>query len=159
MSRRHFGIFAAVIGLVLVVGLMAGPALAKGGAKQAPVNDKHNITDPYTNPTVWLNTMKSTRVAELFKTPGGLNGHVQQVQQEIDRLISERNQRAKLEGQNGADLVKYTHALSELRNALISSAGNAKFDFPKFGIRFAPLGSDLYLERVNGKLKVDGRPA
>jgi hypothetical protein len=82
---------------------------------------------------------------------------VQQIQGEINRLISDRNQRQKLSGKSGAETVEYTTALDSLRQALISSAKGATFDFPKFGLKLAPLASDLYLERTNGKVKVDGK--
>ncbi len=138
----------------------AAPATAiqrKGKDRQAPVDDRHSISDPYINPTRWLETLKRERVADLFRTPGGLDGHVQQIQIEINRLISDRNRR-KLEGQTGEEVMQYTTALNTLRTSLIASAKAAEFDFDKFGITFAPLGSDLYLECSDGQLKVDGKP-
>ncbi|AFY80814.1 hypothetical protein [Oscillatoria acuminata] len=129
----------------------------KGKDKQAQVDDRHNISDPYIEPTRWLETLKRERVADLFRTPGGLDGHVQQIQIEVNRMISDRNRR-KLEGQTGEEVVQYTTALNTLRQSLIASAKAAEFDFAKFGITFAPLGSDLYLECTNGQVKVDGKP-
>ncbi len=129
----------------------------KGKDRQAQVDDRHNISDPYIEPTRWLETLKRERVADLFLTPGGLDGHVQQIQMEINRLISDRNRR-KLEGQTGEEVTQYTTALNTLRNSLIASAKAAEFDFAKFGITFAPLGSDLYLECDQGQVKVDGKP-
>lgn len=129
----------------------------KGKDRHAPVDDRHNITDPYINPDRWLETLKRERVADLFRTPGGLDGHVKQIQGEINRLIGDRNKR-KLEGQTGDEVMQYTTAIEQLRAALISSTKAATFDFAKIGIQFAPLGSDLYLERDGGKVKVDGRP-
>ncbi len=129
----------------------------KGKDRQAQVDDRHNISDPYIEPTRWLETLKRERVADLFRTPGGLDGHVQQIQIEINRLISERNRR-KLEGQTGEEVGQYTTALNTLRKSLIASAKAAEFDFAKFGITFAPLGSDLYLECDQGQVKVDGKP-
>ncbi|MEB3826365.1 hypothetical protein [Phormidium sp. CCY1219] len=128
-----------------------------GGGRHAPVDDRHNITDPYLEPARWLETLKRERVADLFRTAGGLDGHVQQIQGEINRLISDRNQQQKLSGKTGEETVEYTTALDSLRQALISSAKGATFDFPKFGLTLTPLASDLYLERTNGKLKVDGK--
>lgn len=129
----------------------------KGKDRQAQIDDRHNISDPYIDPTRWLETLKRERVADLFRTPGGLDGHVQQIQMEVNRLISDRNRR-KLEGQTGEEVTQYTTALNTLRNALIASAKAAEFDFAKFGITFAPLGSDLYLECDQGQVKVDGKP-
>jgi hypothetical protein len=129
----------------------------KGKERQAQVDDRHHISDPYIEPTRWLETLKRERVADLFRTPGGLDGHVQQIQMEVNRLISDRNRR-KLEGQTGEQVTQYTTALNTLRNSLIASAKAAEFDFAKFGITFAPLGSDLYLECDQGQVKVDGKP-
>jgi hypothetical protein len=129
----------------------------KGKDRQAQIDDRHNISDPYIEPTRWLETLKQERIADLFRTPGGLDGHVQQIQMEVNRLISDRNRR-KLEGQTGEEVTQYTTALNTLRNALIASAKAAEFDFAKFGITFAPLGSDLYLECDQGQVKVDGKP-
>ncbi|MCT7975576.1 hypothetical protein [Laspinema olomoucense] len=140
----------------------AAPATAiqrkgKGKDRHAQVDDRHSISDPYIDPTRWLETLKRERVSDLFRTPGGLDGHVQQIQIEINRLISDRNRR-KLEGQTGAEVVQYTTALNTLRNSLIASAKAAEFDFAKFGVTFAPLASDLYLECDQGQVKVDGKP-
>lgn len=129
----------------------------KGKDRQAQVDDRHNISTHHIEPTRWLETLKRERVADLFLTPGGLDGHVQQIQIEINRLISDRNRR-KLEGQTGEEVVQYTTALNTLRQSLIASAKAAEFDFAKFGITFAPLGSDLYLECSNGQVQVDGKP-
>ncbi|MCT7954475.1 hypothetical protein [Laspinema palackyanum] len=142
----------------LTVNAAAETALQrKGKDRHAPVDDRHSISDPYIEPTRWLETLKRERVADLFRTPGGFDGHVEQIQIEINRLISERNRR-KLEGQSGEEVVQYTTALNTLRNSLIASAQSAEFDFAKFGITFAPLGSDLYLECTDGQVKVDGKP-
>ena len=122
-----------------------------GKQKRTIVDDRHNITHPHKNATRWLNTMKSKRVAELFRTSGGLPGHITQVQQEINRVNSELN------GKSGNEVTAYIAALKQIRAAIITSAKGAPFDFNKFGIKFSPLGSDLYLERHNGQLLVDGR--
>lgn len=129
----------------------------RGKDRHAQVDDRHNISDPYIDPDRWLETLKRERVADLFRTPQGLDGHVEQIQGEINRLISDRNRKQKLEGQSGDSVTAYTNALNALRNASIESAKAAQFDFEKFGIKFHPLASDLYLERSNGKLKVDGK--
>ena len=96
--------------------------------------------------------MKQKRVAELFRTPQGLPGHVQQIQNEINRVKNNLN------GKTGIEVSEYTAALKSLKNAIIASSKGAKFDFNKFGIQFSPLESDLYLARQNGRLLVDGRP-
>jgi hypothetical protein len=130
-----------------------------GKDRHQATDDRHNVTDPYIDAAVWTKTITSKRVNELFKTSGGLAGHVTAIQLEVNRLNSDRNRAAKLEGTSGATVVSYINAIKTVRNALVASAKNAKFDFAKFGVKFAPLGSDLYLERVGGKLKVDGKLA
>ena len=129
----------------------------KDNDRQAQVDDRPSISDPDIDPTRWLETLKRERVEDLFLTPGGLEVHVEQIQLEINRLISERNRR-QLEGQTGEEVVQYTTALNTLRESLIASAQTTEFDFAKFGITFAPLGSDLYLECDQGQVKVDGQP-
>jgi hypothetical protein len=119
-------------------------------------DDRHHITDPYADMPRWVLTMKRTRIAELFRGAPGLPGHVIQVQQEIGRLISARNQR-ELEGMDGGDVTVLIEGLGEVRDALIAAAAHAGFDFDKFGITFSPLQSDLYLERRGGRLYVDGK--
>ena len=42
-----------------------------GGDRHHPPDDRHQITDPYLNIDQWALTMKKTRIAELFLTPGG----------------------------------------------------------------------------------------
>ncbi len=54
------------------------------------------ISSQLANPTVkpgrWLETMKRTRVKELFLTQQGSPGHVWQIQQEINRLTNGINE-------------------------------------------------------------------
>lgn len=118
------------------------------------IDDRHNITRPSIDVNRWLNTMKGTRVRELFYTRGGLPGHVQQIQQEINSVRDAARQTTDATSYND-----YSNALKVLRHSLISSAKDANFDFGKTGILFSPLASDLYLERRGGKLYVDGKPA
>lgn len=120
--------------------------------RKNPVDNRHKISDPQKNATRWLNTMKKTRVAELFKTKNGLRGHAQQIEQEIARV--NRN----LNGKKGKEVNLYKHSLRSVKRSIVSSALGAKFDFNKFGIKFTPLESDLFLERRGGKLFVNGQP-
>jgi hypothetical protein len=128
----------------------------QGKDLQDQTGDRHPIRNLDLEPADWLETLKRGPVADLFRTPGELNGHLQQIQREVNRLISEHNRR-NLEGQPEEDLLQYTTVLNTLRNALIAHAKMADFDFEKLGITFAPLGSDLYLERTEGLVKVDGK--
>lgn len=119
-------------------------------------SDRHNIVSPKKNPNRWLRTMKRTRVAELFKTSRGLNGHRIQIQQEINRF----------KGYNPSNLNRWSrgvNTLKELKLSLISSARNARFDFDRISFDFSDnkLGgtvSDLHLKRKNGVLYVNGKP-
>ncbi len=156
MSSTNFLAAASAVVLATLVGTsitLTPAAYAKGGPKQTPVDNRHNISDPHKDATRWLNTMKQTRVAELFRTSQGLPGHVQQIQNEINRVKNNLN------GKTGKEVTEYTAALKALRNAIVASSKGATFDFNKFEIQFSPLGSDLYLARQNNRLQVDGRPA
>ncbi|QLE45845.1 hypothetical protein FD723_37040 (plasmid) [Nostoc sp. C052] len=155
MSYSNFSRTTSAIVLATLVGIsmtLAPSAYAKRGAKKTQVDDRHNITHPHESATRWLNTMKQTRVAELFGTKKGLVGHVQQIQNEINRVNKNLN------GKKGQEVTEYITALKSLRTSIIASAKGAKFDFNKFDIQFSPLGSDLSLARQTGKLSVDGRP-
>lgn len=59
------------------------------------VDDKHHIRDPLENDSAddvstWANTLKKTRIKELFLSLEGLKGHVQQLQNELNRTTPER---------------------------------------------------------------------
>ena len=60
--------------------------------------------------------MKQTGVAELFRTEQGLPGHVQQIQNEINRVKNNLN------GKTGKEVTEYTAALKSLRNAIVASS-------------------------------------
>ena len=133
--------------------------MSVGKERHQATDDRHAVTDPYIDAAIWTKTITSKRVNDLFKTAPGLAGHVTAIQVEVNRLISDRNRAAKLEGTTGDVVVSYIAAIATVRKALIASAKKATFDFAKFPVKFAPLGSDLYLERAGGKLKVDGKAA
>lgn len=155
MSRTNLLAATSAVVLATLVGTsitFTDATYAKGGSKQTQVDNRHNITNPHQDATRWLNTMKRTRVAELFRTEQGLPGHVQQIQNEINRVKNNLN------GKTGKEVTEYTAALKSLKNSIVASSKGAKFNFNKFGIQFSPLESDLYLARQNGKLLVDGRP-
>ena len=98
--------------------------------------------------------MKKTRVKELFLTGPGLPGHATAIQNEVSRLISDKNIRGKMEGKTGDEVQAYIEAVEDVRGALIKSARAADFDFEKFSIEFQPLTSDLWLGQKDGKLHV-----
>ena len=75
-----------------------------------------------------------------------------QVQQEIKRVTSDRNRR-NMEGMDGGQVTQLIAGLREVRDALVSAAEAAAFDFAKFKIEFDGLVSDLYLSKTGGKLK------
>ena len=118
--------------------------------------NRHNIANPRNKPNRWLRTMKRTRVAELFRTRPGLPGHVQAIQNEINRF----------NGYNPEKLNRWSrgvNVLKELKLSLISSAKGARFDFDRISFdfsnkKFGGAVSDLHLKRKNGILYVNGRP-
>ena len=118
------------------------------------VDDRHNITAPSIDIDRWLETIKRTRASDLFRTPGGLNGHLQQIQQEVDRV-----KKTARETSDATLYNRYVNALKTVRHSLISSAKNANFDFERIELELDPLTSNLSLERRDGRLYVDGRKA
>lgn len=58
-------------------------------------DDIHHIRNPYgsmEDMAIYANTLAKTRIPDLFRTRRGLAGHVQQIQQEINRLSATRGQ-------------------------------------------------------------------
>ena len=121
-------------------------------------DDRHAITDPYADPNRWAESVKKGRINDLFLTPGGLPGHVTQVQQEIKRMTSDRNVLQKMEGKTGAEVAPLLTAVEAVKSSLVSAATAATFDFAKISIDFGTLAGPLYLERRGGKLYRDGKP-
>src|SRR3954452_2467151 len=108
-------------------------------ARHFTPDDRHNITDPYTDPNRWAESVKKGRIGELFLTSGGLVGHVQQVQQEIKRMVSDKNVVAKLEGKGGDEVGELLTAVESIKSAVVSAAKGASFDFAKFSLDFGTL--------------------
>jgi len=106
----------------------------------------------------WAESVKKTRVNDLFRTLGGLAGHVQQVEQEVSRVISDKNMARKMEGMSGDNVTDLFAAVKSVQDAIVAAAKGANFDFPKFSVNLGN-GSVMYLERTNGQLKRDGKPA
>jgi hypothetical protein len=154
MNKKKFLIsfLLAIITIGAGVYNTTSDAQAARNNRHQGVDDRHNIVNPTANPNRWLETMKRTRVNDLFLTQQGLPGHVRQIQQEINRLTNGTN------GLTGAQIVRRKTVLDNLRNSIISSARNSRFDFDKFGIGFHPITSDLYLQRRGNRLWVNGQP-
>jgi hypothetical protein len=128
-------------------------------ARHFTPDDRHNITDPYADPQRWAESVKKGRIGELFLTKGGLDGHVQQVQQEIKRMVSDKNVATKMEGKSGGQVGDLITAVESVKSAVVSAAKGATFDFPKFSLDFGTLTGPLYIERTGGKVFRDGKPA
>ena len=126
-------------------------------ARHFKADDRHGITDPYTDPSQWSESLKKTRIAELFKTVGGLPGHVTQLQQEISRVVSDKNRTTKLEGRTGDDVADLLVAIEAVKSSIVAAAKATAFDFEKISFSFAPFAGDLYLKRTGGKLYRDGK--
>jgi len=127
-------------------------------ARHFEPDDRHNITNPYDDPGRWAESLKKTRVNDLFKTKGGLDGHVKQLEQEIKRVVSKKNIGNQMEDMSGEDVGKMMTAVETIKSAIVSAGKAATFDFDKFGMDFG-FGSSLYLEKKDGKLLRDGREA
>merc|ERR1712050_677529 len=61
-------------------------------ARRGGIDDRHRISTPAEGSkrdlTTWGKTMIRERIAYLFRTRAGFRGHAQQIQQEINRLMS-----------------------------------------------------------------------
>ena len=127
-------------------------------ARHFQPDERHNITDPYADPVRWAESVKKTRINDLFRTQGGLDGHVTQVQQEIRRVVSDRNVSGKMEGMDGGAVANMMTAVESIKDSIVSAAKAADFDFAKFGMDFG-FGTPMYLEKRGGKLFRDGKSA
>lgn len=127
-------------------------------ARHFKPDDRHSITNPYEDPNRWAESVKKTRVNDLFKTKGGLDGHVKQIEQEIKRVVSEKNKSSQMEGMGGDEVKKLITAVESIKSSIVAAAKAADFDFEKFGMDFG-FGASLYLEKKSGKLYRDGKPA
>jgi hypothetical protein len=82
------------------------------------VDNRHAIRNPFGpepgDMDVFVKTLKTTRIPDLFRTAAGLQGHAQQLQQQLNRL-------AKVEGHSGEEVDQAIRASKELRSALIKS--------------------------------------
>ncbi len=75
----------------------------------------------------WANTMAQTRIAELFRTVSGLEGHARQIQQEINRL-------SKVEGCSGAVVAQAIRVTAFIRHSLLQAHRDAQArGFPHVG--------------------------
>lgn len=120
-------------------------------------DDRHQITDPYADPVRWAESLKKTRINDLFRTQAGLDGHLIQIQQEIKRMVSSKNVGEKMEGMTGADVAPLITAVESVKSSLVAAAKAASFDFGKVGIDFGSLAGPMYLERQGGIFKRDGK--
>jgi hypothetical protein len=116
-------------------------------------HDRHHIPAPVTGTTqitpngatiladkAFLDGFKE-RIHELFLTLPGLPGHVQQVQQEFNRLNNSNlgEDRKKLIGDDAFDQI-------------CKAAGYAGFDFPQQTFTMNNVSRTYYVQRTNGKV-------
>jgi hypothetical protein len=127
-------------------------------ARHFQPDDRHHISDPYANPAQWAGSVIKTRVSDLFRTLPGLPGHAQQIQQEVQRVVSARNVATSMDGMDGTGVMTLLGAVESIKSAIVSAAKAAEFDFPKFSMDFG-FGATMYLEKRGGRLYRDGKPA
>ncbi len=129
---------------------MSGKAIQfkKGAPRQHPTGDRHAIPHPFMDLNTWIVTLKRDRIADLFRTLDGLDGHATQIQQEITRLVNVKEH---------FEQERYTYACQEIRNALYSAGEAATFDFPLTQFDFGDLGT-LSLKRIAGTFSGNGGP-
>lgn len=133
---------------------------AKGGAKQA---DRHNLGDPVADAAKWARGLTTKRVADLFKTEKGLDGHWKQVQQEVTRgnkhfFASKTSPGGFTDG--GKTSAEGKKLIAFIADAIVSAAKSKSvdFDFPLQKMQFTSDMAWLKIERVDGKLKVKSTP-
>lgn len=113
--------------------------------RKKQVDSKHLIRDPIKNDDpkdleIWVNTLKKTRIYELFCTEAGLNGHVQQLQSEINRITPGR-----LDGKPAELVMAAVEASKKIRKALqnaIQAAKDISFNLRREHIIQLPLLND-----------------
>ncbi len=129
---------------------MAKPDSVKDLKHDAKDADRHNITAPTADRDKWARTVTTQRVADLFKTLQGLDGHWTQLQQEINRGNNNFVANGKTD-EEGKKLIKF------ISDAVEKAAGAAKFDFPQQELKFTADMGWLKISREGGKVKVKSR--
>ena len=119
-----------------------GDAENKKIFKQTQAN-KHYIPGPDVFPRHWHAAVE-LRVAELFKTKGGIPGHWEQIQMEVNRtrssLMMVRNDLATEMGKK---------IYRRLGYSIISSAKDANFDFSEKTLQFPGQFNWLTISKKN----------
>ncbi len=131
---------------------------AKEAAREG---DRHNIVPPTQDSATWARTLSTQRVADLFKTPDGLDGHWQQIQQEVN-AGNHHFFRVQDMGQGyndgGATSIEGKTYIAWIAKAIIKAAEDAKFDFELKKMKFTSDMAWLKLSRQNGKVIVHSSP-
>lgn len=117
--------------------------------RHAPVAPDGGTGGRSDNTVQWASWLKSAqqRVGELFLTERGLNGHLIQVQGELNRL-SKAIKDGKLTLEEGLLL------FASLGADMVRSAGRAKFDFEDVGIQLPRQGYEFHVCRYGGNAGV-----
>ena len=136
--------------------------MLKGGIKQqAKSADRHHATMPDESAARWARELTTKRVFELFKTPEGLPGHWQQIQQKVNAGNNHFFRTARYgEGRNdgGRTTEEGKVLMAWIADAIIAAAGAANFDFPTQQLQFTTDTAWLKISRVRGRVMVHSRP-
>jgi len=128
------------------------PQKLKGPIKKAAIEaDRHHPADPTTDPALWARELTTKRVPDLFKTLPGLSGHVKQIQDLINRANKHFVTRTGTTSV-GKELYRY------IAHAVVMSASDAKFDFPRITLTFPFDMAHLKLSRESGRVIVHSQP-
>jgi hypothetical protein len=130
---------------------MAKPDSLKDQKAAGKSADRHNIAAPAADRNAWARGLTTKRVADLFKTLPGLDGHWTQLQNEVNRG---NNNFVGADGKTDADGKKIIKFISD---AVIKAADDADFDFPMQQLKFTKDMGWLKILREGGKLKVKSR--
>ena len=133
---------------------------AKGDAKTA---DRHNLGDPVADAAKWARGLTTKRVADLFKTERGLDGHCKQIQQEVTRGNKHFFATKTAPGgytDGGKTSAEGKKIIAFIADAIVAAAQakTVNFDFSLRQMQFNPDMAWLKIERVGGQLKVKSTP-
>lgn len=125
--------------------------MLKGVKHDAKEADRHAPTSPETDPALWARELTTQRVSDLFRTLPGLNGHVIQVQNLVNRA-------AKVFGTPTGTSTVGKELFSYIANAVVRAAYDADFDFPKLEIKFTNDMAYLKISRQQGRVIIHSQP-
>ncbi len=139
------------------------PNTLKAAVKHAAIAaDRHNMNvHPDEDPAIWARTLTTGRVADLFLTLPGLNGHWMELQLAINAGNNHFFRRTDFENginDGGKTSEEGKQLITWISDAVIAAAKKATFDFPEHQLRFTNDMGWLKISRVRGNVIVKSTP-